>query len=218
MINDEKVVDKQTLGAYTNRVQMRNSGFAAFNGLSEEELVAEYSRLVRKCARPYFLAGGDGEDLIQEGMLGLLSAIRGFDPDRGVPFEGYAELCIRRRIYSALRRLSANKELTGFISLESQSPDDISERIPVLGPEELVIARERALEITGRLKDGLSKFESAVINLYLDGCSYGEMSRALGRNYKSVDNAVQRIRRKLAQILSAGDNANNGEPNTGDKR
>ena len=197
-----------------------NSEFTPLGGLSEEELVEKYTKLVRRCARPYFLAGGDGEDLIQEGMLGLLSAIRGFDSGRGVPFEAYAELCVRRRIYSALRRLSADRELTGFISLESQSPDDISERNPVLGPEELVIARERAHEITGRLKNGLSKFESAVINLYLDGCTYGEMSRALGRNYKSVDNAVQRIRRKLAHIISVGDDPgdNGHHPNTGDKR
>jgi RNA polymerase sporulation-specific sigma factor len=162
---------------------------------SEEEMVAKYSKLVRVCARPYFLVGGDGEDLIQEGMLGLLSAIRSFDPARGVKFETYAGVCVRRRIFSAIKRASGLAN-NSFISLESQRLNDFPEQWLARNPEELVIARERVLEIADRLYDGLSKFESAVLKLFLEGRTYDEMSRLLGKPYKSVDNAVQRIRRK----------------------
>jgi len=172
---------------------------------AEEVLVTEYARVVRACARPFFLAGGDAEDLIQEGMLGLLSAIRNFDPARGVKFSTYAEFCIRRRIISAIRLASGNKHtpLNSYISLESQQLDESSAQSAYFlrDPEDFVIARESAHEFNRLLFGALSRFESGVLELYLEGMSYKDMAARLGKSNKSVDNAVQRIRRKLAQIL-----------------
>ena len=176
---------------------------------AEEALVSEYSRLVRACARPYFLAGGDGEDLFQEGMLGLLSAVRTFDPAKGVKFSTYAEFCVRRRIYSAIRSASGYKHtpLNSYISLESQQLDESSTQNAYFlrDPEDFVIARESAGEVERLLYGALSRFESGVLQLYLEGMSYKEMAVRLCKSSKSVDNAVQRIRRKLAQILQASD-------------
>ena len=176
---------------------------------TEEALVSEYGRLVRACARPYFLAGGDGEDLIQEGMLGLLAAIRTFDPEKNVKFSTYAEFCIKRRIYSAIRTASGYKHtpLNNYISLESPRLDESNTSSYFLrNPEDFVIARESAGEVAGLLYGALSRFESGVLELYLQGMSYAEMAARLGKPNKSVDNAVQRIRKKLAQILNNGDN------------
>jgi RNA polymerase sporulation-specific sigma factor len=178
--------------------------------LSEETLVSRYGKIVRACARPYFLAGGDSEDLIQEGMLGLLSAARTFDESRGVRFETYAEYCVKRRIISAVRSASRLKHipLNNYVSLESPSFEktDAPNAYYLRDPEEFVIARESADEITDYLYGSLSNFESTVLKLFLDGCSYEEMSKTLEKPYKSVDNAVQRIRRKLTKLLSNGDN------------
>ena len=176
---------------------------------AEEALVLQYARLVRVCTRPYFLAGGDSEDLIQEGMLGLLSAIRTFDPRRNVKLSTYAEFCIRRRVISAIRTASANKHspLNNYISLESPQLDEsnTSSAYFLRDPEDFVIARERAVEVEKLLYGVLSRFESKALELFLEGMSYTEMAARLGKTHKSVDNAVQRIRRKLAQILIGDD-------------
>jgi len=171
---------------------------------AEEALVSEYARIVRVCSRPYFLAGGDGEDLTQEGMLGLLSAIRTFDPSKGVKFSTYAEFCVRRRIFSAIRSASGYKHtpLNSYISLESQQFDESAQSANYLrDPEDFVIARESVGEVERLLYGALSRFESGVLELYLEGMSYKDMAARLGKSNKSVDNAVQRIRKKLAQIL-----------------
>ena len=172
---------------------------------AEEALVSEYAQLVRACARPYFLAGGDGEDLIQEGMLGLLSAVRTFDPAKGVKFATYAEFCVRRRIYSAIRSASGYKHtpLNSYISLESPQLDESNTQNAYFlrDPEDFVIARESVGEVEKLLYGALSRFESSVLELYLEGMSYKDMAARLEKTSKSVDNAVQRIRRKLAQIL-----------------
>ena len=183
----------------------------AANGDSdaEETLVSEYVQLVRACARPYFLAGGDGEDLIQEGMLGLLSAVRTFDPEKGVKFSTYAEFCVRRRIYSAIRSAAGYKHtpLNSYISLESPQLDENKNQSArfLRDPEDFVIARESAGEVERLLYGALSRFESVVLELYFEGMSYKDMAVRLGKPSKSVDNAVQRIRKKLTQILWAVD-------------
>ena len=180
------------------------SGAAAGDTDAEDALVSGYAHLVRACARPYFLAGGDGEDLIQEGMLGLLAAIRTFDPSKGAKFATYAEFCIRRRIYSAIRSASGNKHtpLNSYISLESPQLDESNAPYAYFlrDPEDLIIARESAGEVERLLFGALSRFESGVLQLYLEGMSYKEMAARLGKPEKSVDNAVQRIRKNLAQI------------------
>ena len=177
----------------------------AGDGEAEEALVERYMRLVRSCARPLFLAGGDSEDLIQEGMFGLLSAIRQFDPSDGASFRTFAEHCIRMRLYSAIKSASRLKHLplNNGVSLEQlseDSPMQLSAIPDVLrNPEELVLARERTEELYSELAQCLSGLEKQVLALYLEGLSYREIASRLRKEEKSIDNAVQRIRRKLAR-------------------
>lgn len=172
-----------------------------------EQIVHRYSRMVKTCARPYFLDGADGEDLIQEGMIGLLSAVQSFDINRNVPFAAYARLCITRKIFSAVRAASAQKHelLNRSISIEKPLFDDNAEPRPQVteptsDPESLVIGMEEQKERLEQLLGLLSVFEAKVLKLFLDGLSYEEMARFLGKPLKSVDNAIQRIRRKSATI------------------
>lgn len=161
---------------------------------AEEELVKRYFRPVRMYARPYFLAGGDSEDLIQEAMFGLLKAIREFDSRCDARFRTFAEVCIRNRIRSAVTNATRSKHapLNDSIPFES----------PMLGigasPEELYISREEETDRLARLGKQLSPLERKVLQLFLLGLSYQEISKQVGRSIKSVDNAVQRIRRKVA--------------------
>jgi len=173
---------------------------------AEEELVGRYSRLVRICARPLFLAGGDSEDLIQEGMVGLLHAMRTYDPERQAQFRSYAEVCIRSRLLSAVRAAGRDKHspLNHYVSLETPLFDTAAS-IQGDNPEDMLIDREIRNERLSALKDQLSGFEAKILRLYLGGLSYGEIARQIGRSAKSVDNAVQRIRRKLARQLTSGD-------------
>lgn len=154
-----------------------------------------YNRLVRICSRPFFLAGGDSEDLIQEAMFGLLKAIREFDPARDVSFHTFAEVCIRNRIRSVVSAAVRDKyaPLNNSVPMEDES--DVQD--PTSGPEESLISREERLERLERLTAKLSSFEKKVLSLYLEGFSYEEIALQLGRPVKSVDNAVQRIRHKV---------------------
>ncbi len=178
---------------------------------AEEALAERYIRLVRVCARPYFLIGGDSEDLIQEGMLGLLSAIREYDRQKGASFKTYAEICIHNRIQSAIRSAGRKKHaplndgipLDVVLSDESQS---LGAQYFQRSPEEQVLARETEKEFSSVYSRCLSKLEAEILGLYLDGLSYQEMASAVRRDLKSVDNAIQRIRRKLAKMPS-GDNS-----------
>ncbi len=187
--------------------QLAASGDAS----AEEELVERHARLVRACARPYFLAGGDRDDLIQEGMLGLLSAVRRYDPTKGVPFVSFAEFCIRRRILDAVKSASRNKNIPLNSSVSLESPQFDEKLLPLAlnlrDPEELIIAREQALEIRAKLGVCLSRMEKTILDLYLSGMSYSEMAEVVQKSTKSVDNAVQRIRKKLARQLNNGGNS-----------
>ena len=193
-------------GNFDNKSQDKTQKSPDSNLVDEEALVSEYAKLVRACARPYFLAGGDSEDLIQEGMLGLLSAIRTFDPEKGAKFSTYAEFCVRRRIYSAIKSASGNKHtpLNSYISFESSQLDETGTQNAYFlrVPEDFIIAREQAGEVEKLLYGSLSRFESGVLELYLEGMSYKDMAIRLEKSDKSVDNAVQRIRNKLSGILT----------------
>ncbi len=190
---------------HTNATDEQLQRLAAAGDQEAEAVLAErYARLVRACARPCFLAGGDSEDLIQEGMIGLLSAMRMYDAEKSASFRTFAEVCIRNRIASALRSAVRKKHepLNSGLSLE----DVLSDESLSLGnqafqrvPEEQVLARESAQEFQSTYWRCLSKFEAQVLRAYLRGYSYSEIASALGRDPKAVDNAVQRIRRKLAK-------------------
>ena len=173
---------------------------------AEEALVLRYGRLVRMCARPFFLAGGDSEDLIQEGMLGLLAAIREFRPDRGARFSTYAQLCVRRRIISAVRDAAGGKHapLNDYVSLEPSLLLADLEASPG-NPESVVIHLEALRALEAAIASQLTQLEAQVLAHFLEGASYGEIAEAVGRSPKSVDNAVQRIRRKVARHLSHGE-------------
>lgn len=179
---------------------------------AEEALAGRYMQLVRRCARPLFLAGGDSEDLIQEGTFGLLSAIRSFDPDCGVSFRAFAEHCIRKRLLSAVKSASRLKHfpLNDGISLDILS-ENSSKNLSALpqsfrrSPEDQVLARESKEELYTAFAEQLSKMERRVLSLYLEGLSYKDIGQRLGKEPKSVDNAVQRIRRKLARSFTLGD-------------
>ncbi len=179
---------------------------------AEEVLAERYLRLVRICARPLFLAGGDSEDLIQEGTFGLLSAIKNFDPKDGSSFRTFAEHCIRMRLLSAIKSASRNKHfpLNDGISLEQLSEESSADLSALsedfrCNPEELVLARESKEELYAAFSRCLSRFEIKVLDLYLEGLSYREIAERLCKSAKSVDNAVQRIRQKLARDTTFGD-------------
>jgi len=175
---------------------------------AEEELAGRYGRLVRSCARPYFLVGGDSEDLIQEGMIGLLAAIRGFCPGRDAQFSTYAEVCIRNRIRSAVRSAVRDKHapLNQAVSLFDPSLDPLGHAyLSPEDPEELLIDREEREDRMKALLGQLSRFEKTILDAYLDGLSYSEIARRVGKPLKSVDNAVQRIRRKVSRSFPYGD-------------
>lgn len=178
--------------------------------VAEEELVRRYSGLVRSCARPLFLVGGDGEDLIQEGMLGLLQAIREYRADREASFRTFAEVCIRNRLSSTLRAASRDKHtpLNRSVSLDHPFFDSnsyTSGALILADPEMLIIDRDHVSRLLESTRKQLSEFEAKILGYYLDGLSVKEIAETMGRSPKSVDNAVQRVRRKAARQISSGD-------------
>lgn len=164
---------------------------------AEDELIRRYSFLVRLCARPLFLIGGDSEDLIQEGLLGLLSAVRSYSEGGGASFSTYAERCIKNRLYSAVKSdgRASNRPLNDSLPIDAADSVRRSREL-----EDLVITREYTEELFSELDERLSKLEKRVLGLYLEGRSYAAIASALGIQEKSVDNAVQRIRWKLRRF------------------
>ena len=187
---------------------------ASGDRIAEEALVMRYHRLVRICARPYFLAGGDSEDLIQEGMVGLVAAIREYDSGKAASFRTFAEVCIKNRLISVIKAAARDKHipLNNYVSFETPlfsgngdhyaygAADQLQE-----DPEAILLGREAFQERMRALEGQLSGFEASILRLYLNGLSYSEIAAEVNKSPKSVDNAVQRIRRKLAQHHSFGD-------------
>ncbi len=179
---------------------------------AEERLVTRYTRLVRTCARPFFLAGGDSEDLTQEGMVGLIKAVREYDAEKEASFRTFAEICIRNRLYSVLRAAARDKHkaLNQSVSLDTPEFDSHSytsgtNNLAQRNPEDFLIDREHTAALLSGVRKQLSEFEAKILGYYLDGLSCREIARTVGKPPKSVDNAVQRIRRKVAQQLLSGD-------------
>lgn len=180
--------------------------------LAEEILVTRYNRLVRTCARPFFLAGGDSEDLTQEGMVGLIKAVREYDAGKEASFRTFAEICIRSRLYSVLRASARDKQQPLNQSLSLDNPHFDSDpltsgtsNLAQRNPEDFLIDREHTAALLSGVRKQLSEFEAKILGFYLDGLSCREIAKAVGKPPKSVDNAVQRIRRKVARQLLSGD-------------
>ncbi len=177
--------------------------------IAEETLVVRYHTLVRICARPYFLVGGDSEDLIQEGMVGLLHAVRAFQPDRYASFRTYAEICIKNRLFTVIKGANRGKHspLNDSISLQGSHPSELHDQaLPsahpnIASPEDIIISKEAVEGLMEGVKASLSAFESKVFQRYLEGYSYVYIAEELCKSTKSVDNAVQRIKKKVAQYL-----------------
>ncbi|WP_312279955.1 sigma-70 family RNA polymerase sigma factor [Oscillibacter sp.] len=179
---------------------------------AEERLVSKYTRLVRSCARPFFLIGGDSEDLLQEGMIGLMKAVREYDGERDASFRTFTETCVRNRLLSALRAAPRGTHipLNQSVSLDTPFFDrdsytlgtrDLTQR----SPEDFLIDREHTSSLLFGVRKQLSEFEAKILGYYLDGLSCREIAETVGKSPKSVDNAVQRIRRKVARQLLSGD-------------
>ena len=183
------------------------------NGNSEalDYLITKYRNFVRAKARSYFLIGADREDIIQEGMIGLYKAIRDFKEEKLTSFKAFAELCITRQIITAIKTATRQKHipLNSYVSLDKPIFDEESDRTlmdvisgaKVMDPEELFINQEEFDDIEVKMGELLSDLERKVLVLYLDGKSYLEISEELNRHVKSIDNALQRVKRKLERYL-----------------
>ena len=176
-----------------------------------EFLLAKYKNFVRAKARSYFLIGAEREDIIQEGMLGLYKATRDFRSEKLSSFRAFAELCITRQIITAIKTATRQKHipLNSYVSLNKPIYDEDSDRTlldvisttKVSDPEELVISREEFGDIEQKMGEILSELEWQVLMAYLDGKSYQEIADSLDRHVKSIDNALQRVKRKLERYL-----------------
>ncbi|WP_243292367.1 RNA polymerase sporulation sigma factor SigH [Bacillus sp. FJAT-47783] len=174
-------------------------------------LITKYQNFVRAKARSYFLIGADREDIVQEGMIGLYKAIRDFKEDKLTSFKAFAELCITRQIITAIKTATRQKHipLNSYVSLDKPIYDEESDRTlmdvitgaKVMDPEELIINQEEFDDIELKMGELLSDLERKVLVLYLDGRSYQEISEELNRHVKSIDNALQRVKRKLERYL-----------------
>lgn len=176
-----------------------------------EFLINKYKNFVRSKARTYFLVGADREDIVQEGMIGIYKAIRDYRSDRQASFRAFAELCITRQIITAIKTATRQKHipLNSYVSLNKPVFDDESERTlldimapgNISDPEALLISQEEVADIEGKMDELLSPLEKEVVELYLEGKSYIEIAHELQRHVKSVDNALQRVKRKLEGCL-----------------
>lgn len=182
---------------------------------SLETILSRYKNLVYSKAKPYFLAGADDEDVIQEGFIGLYKAVKDFDGDRFPFFKVFAGVCVTRHIITAVKAASRKKHapLNSYVSLDKNTYDENSD-ITLLdviafdelqNPEAIFIDRENVGGMEYKINKALSKLETEVLVLYLEGMSYSEIAREVGKDTKAVDNAVQRIKKKLENALREED-------------
>ncbi len=173
---------------------------ALYKGGQDEafnELYERYKYMIKSCARSFFLVGGDSEDLIQEGVIGLLKAVNSYNATNA--FSTYAYACIKNSLLTAVKKAQSfrNKPLNYSVSIYS----DGLEITPTTDPEEEIIGKESADELIQKINKTLSSFEITVLKLYLEGLSYIEIANKLNKQSKSIDNALQRIKRKISKIL-----------------
>ncbi len=177
-------------------------------------LLEKYKNLVRKKARALYLIGGDNDDLIQEGMIGLYKAIRDFQVEREASFCHFANLCVERQLYNAVKGANRlkNSPLNSYVSLDvpvggtdsseeaRQTLGETLEKSGISNPEDIMIDRERVGKIEQTIRENLSNFEQSVVNLYIEGMSYQQIAAELDKTPKSIDNALQRIKKKLSEL------------------
>ena len=174
-------------------------------------LMDKYKDLVKRKARPLYLMGGDQDDLIQEGMIGLFKAVRDYDKSKGMSFNSFAQLCVTRQMYTAVEASNRKKHtpLNSYISLYSGTLEQNSGNVPLqdilpavngANPEDVVICQENTQQMEKELNKRLSAYERQVLEYYLSGKDYQEIAGLLGKAPKSVDNALQRIRKKLSRL------------------
>ncbi|MBP1760893.1 MAG: polymerase sporulation specific sigma factor SigH, partial [Firmicutes bacterium] len=194
-MSDEEIVELAQLG----------------NQFAIEFLVDKYKNFVRAKARAYFLIGADREDIIQEGMIGLFKAVRDYNGEKLTSFRAFAELCITRQIITAIKTATRQKHipLNSYVSLNKPVYDEESDRTlidiittnKITNPEEIIISREEFVYIEKKMGEILSSLEWKVLMAYLEGKSYQEIAHELKRHVKSIDNALQRVKRKLEKYL-----------------
>jgi RNA polymerase sporulation-specific sigma factor len=206
------------LSAYSNpQLQVEDGYLIALakqgNAAAYDAIVRRYYGFVRLKASSYFLAGGDADDLIQEGLVGLYKAVRDYRTDRESSFRNFAELCITRQIITAVKTATRNKHspLNQYVSFSSSATaagdgeptlDEVIPGSPVHDPVNQVISSEELRALVACISTALSELESRVLALYLDGHSYEEVGRRLGCDCKTVDNALQRVKRKVGAHLA----------------
>ncbi|MEG0914155.1 MAG: RNA polymerase sporulation sigma factor SigH [Christensenellaceae bacterium] len=228
--NKDKTGDKinslPEYNEYVKRAILVNEGFEKFALMTDEQIVEiaqtdavaleyvlhKYKNFVRKKARSYFLIGADKEDIVQEGMIGLYKAIRDYNIEKKASFRAFAELCITRQIITAIKTATRLKHqpLNSYISLNKPIYDEESERTMVdmlvatkmSNPEEIIIDNEDFLNIEKEIAQMLSDLEKRVLAYYLQGKSYQEIAKAMGRHEKSIDNALQRAKGKIDKHLA----------------
>jgi len=176
-----------------------------------EHLIEKYKPVVRAKSRSYFLVGADREDIVQEGMIGLFKAIRDYREDKSIPFRTFAEMCITRQIITAIKTATRQKHipLNSYISLNKRLFDEDSDKmliemlqeVSVTDPEELFISKEDYSVIENKMLELLSPFEKQVLTMYLSGIAYQEIARQLNKPVKSIDNALQRLKKKIEKSL-----------------
>ena len=176
-----------------------------------EHLIEKYKPLVRAKARSYFLVGADREDIVQEGMIGLFKAVRDYKDDRSIPFKVFAEMCITRQIITAVKTATRQKHipLNSYVSLNRKVFDEESEKflieviqeVSIANPEELFINKEQFTVIESRVMELLSPFEKEVLAKYLAGVTYQDIAKQLNKPVKSIDNALQRLKKKIEKSV-----------------
>lgn len=201
----DKVVDRETI------IKIRNGDNQAL-----EDIMAKYKNFVYTKAKPFFLVGAEKEDIIQEGMIGLFKAIKGFDLDKDISFKSFADLCIRRQIITAIKSSTRQKHipLNTYLSLNKTAFDDDSDReiLEILDvdvvpdPLETITNKEMYQKIELKMGEVLSDFEQQVFNQYLNGESYVQIAENLNTHVKSIDNAIQRIKKKVEKHIVNDEN------------
>ena len=181
--------------------------FKAGDIYAQDYLLDKYKNLVKAKERSYFLNGAGEEDIIQEGMIGLFKAIRDYSPEKNCSFKSFAELCVTRLIITAVKSSTRQKHMPmiNYLSLDKSAFDSEGDK-PVIDslqvtsendPQTLLIKREDKADLAQKINSSLSRFEKRVLEMYLDGMSYDEIARIIGKSYKSIDNGLQRVKKKL---------------------